>query len=302
VVNRPPRRTRLKLTRRAAASRQRRYEVMKSKLRLVVAFALAAATLAPTLTFAQKQRKSDAQKQAPKTEATERLEPDDKSTVRQDVPEEVLANRREQMKEDSDAEIPYYNNFLTTYRLGPEDVISISVFGLDKYSRTGITIPPDGKINYWFARDGIFVAGKTTQQVEDEITKILDEYIIEPKVNVTLDKAMSARYGVIGDVARPGILPMSRRLSVYEAIAEAGGILPTGDKRKVFVLHLGADRTLHPIPVDIAAIEKGRLADNYFLRPGDSVVVPGNRYKTFLKITQALPILNFARIFTTGGW
>jgi polysaccharide export outer membrane protein len=275
---------------------------MKSKLRFVVAFALATATLAPTWTFAQKQKKSDAQKQAPKTEATERLEPDDKTEVRQDVPEEVLANRREQMNEDSDAEIPYYNNFLTTYRLGPEDVISVSVFGLDKYSKTGITVPPDGRIDYYFIPEGLHVAGKTTQQVAAEIKQHLDEYIIDPKVTVSLDKAMSARYGVIGDVARPGIMPMSRRLSVYEAITEAGGILPTGDKRKVFVLHLGADRTLHPIPVDIAAIEKGKLADNYFLRPGDSVVVPGNRYKTFQKIMQALPILSFARIFTTGGW
>ncbi|HZT58821.1 MAG TPA: polysaccharide biosynthesis/export family protein [Pyrinomonadaceae bacterium] len=275
---------------------------MKSKLRFVVAFALAVATLAPTLTFAQKQKKSDEQKQAPKTEATERLEPDDKSTVRQDVPEEVLANRREQMNEDADAEIPYYNNFMTTYRLGPEDVISISVFGLDKYSKTGITVPPDGRIDYYFIPEGLHVAGKTTQQVAEEITKHLDEYIIDPKVTVSLDKAMSARYGIVGDVARPGIMPMSRRLSVYEAIVEAGGVLPTGDKHKVFVVHLGPDRMLQQIPVDIAAIERGKAADNYFLRPGDSIVVPGNRYKTFQKIMQALPILSFARIFAGGGF
>ena len=217
----------------------------------------------------------------------------------------MLANRREQLSEAADAEIPYYNNFLTSYLLGPEDVISIKVFGggyLEKYSMLNVTVPPDGRVDYYFIPEGLSVAGKTTRQVAADITKCLDEYIIDPKVTVSLDKAMSARYGVIGDVARPGIMPMSRRLSVYEAIAEAGGILPTGDKRKVFVLHLGADRTLHPIPVDIAAIEKGKLADNYFLRPGDSVVVPGNRYKTFQKIMQALPILSFARIFTTGGW
>jgi polysaccharide export outer membrane protein len=275
---------------------------MKSKLRFIPVAALALAMLAPQAALARRQKKGDQQKPAPKTDASERLEPDDKGAVREDVPQTVVANRREQMNEDADAEIPYYNNFLTSYRLGPEDVISISVFGLDKYSKTGITIPPDGRINYWFARDGIFVAGKTTQQVEDEITKLLDEYVIDPKVNVSLDKAMSARYGVIGDVAKPGIMTMTRRLSVYEAIAEAGGILNTGDKHKVFVLHLGADRTLKQIPVDIAAIERGKAADSYFLSPGDSVVVPGNRYKTFQKWMQVLPILNFARIFTGTGW
>jgi len=275
---------------------------MKSKLRFAAAVALALATLAPAATLAQKQKKADAQKPEPKTEANERLEPDDKSAVRRDVPEEVLANRREQMSEDADAEIPYYNNFMTTYRLGPEDVISVSVFGLDKYSKTNITVPPDGRIDYYFIPEGLHVAGKTTQQVAEEIKQHLDEYIIDPKVTVSLDKAVSARYGVIGDVARPGIMTMSRRLSVYEAITEAGGVLPTGDKRKVFVLHLGADRMLQPIPVDIAAIERGKAADNYFLRPGDSIVVPGNRYKTFQKIMQALPILSFARIFAGGGF
>jgi protein involved in polysaccharide export with SLBB domain len=254
------------------------------------------------LAHKQKQKKSE-QKPTPvqKTEAGERLEPDDASRTPTDVPEEVLANRRERLGEDSDAEIPYYNNFFTTYRLGPEDVISVSVFDLPKYSKTGITIPPDGRIDYFFVPEGLNVAGKTTRQVADEITKHLDEYIIDPKVTVSLDKAMSMHYGVVGDVAKPGISIMSRRLSVYEALNEAGGVLPTGDKKKVVVLHWNADRTMRTIPIDVAAIEKGKAADNYFLSPGDQIVVPGNRFKSVQKVLSLLPVLSFARIFT-GGW
>ncbi|MGB8508833.1 MAG: polysaccharide biosynthesis/export family protein [Pyrinomonadaceae bacterium] len=232
--------------------------------------------------------------------AGERLEPDDTNVTRTDVPEETLANRRERMNEDADAEVPYYNNFLTSYRIGPEDVISINVFGLDRYTKANITVPPDGRVDYFFIRDGLHVAGKTTQQVADEITQHLDEYIIDPKVTVSLDKAVSARYGVIGDVAKPGIGVMSRRLSVYEAVSEAGGVLPTGDKKRVVVMHWTADRTMKLIPVDIAAIEKGKSQDNYFLVPGDQVFVPGNRYKTVKKVLDLLPILSFARIFTGG--
>ncbi|MDT5294435.1 MAG: polysaccharide biosynthesis/export protein [Acidobacteriota bacterium] len=275
---------------------------MKSHPRIAAALVIALLMLAPTFALAQKQKKNEkpAQKSAQKTGAGERLEPDDKGTVRADVPEEVLANRRERMNEDADAEIPYYNNFLTAYRLGPEDIISVSVFGLDKYSKTGITVPPDGRIDYYFVRDGLHVAGKTTQQVADEIAQHLDEYIIDPKVTVSLDKAMSMRYGVIGDVAKPGIMIMARRLSVYEALSEAGGVLPTGDKKKVTVLHWNADRTLTTIPVNISAIEKGQAADNYFLSPGDQVFVPGNRFKTVQKVLSLLPVLSFARIFTGG--
>jgi hypothetical protein len=69
----------------------------------------------------------------------------------------------------------------------------------------------------------------------------------------------------------------------------------------VVVLHWNADRTMQQIPVNVAAIEKGIVADNYFLRPGDQVFVPGNRWKTVDKILKALPVISFARIFT-GGW
>ena len=279
---------------------------MKPKTRLValLSLALTMCAHAPAQAQAQKDKKAvDAQQPQQQKPAAvkpgERLEPDDQTPARTDVPEQIQANRREQMSEESDSEVPYYNNFLTSYKLGPEDVISVTVFGLEKYSRANITIPPDGRIDYYMIRGGLHVAGKTREQVEEEITQHLDEYIIDPKVTVTLEKAMSARYAVIGDVAQPGIRPMTRRLSVYEAVSEAGGVLPTG-KSQVVVLHWNADRMLKTTTVDLAAIRKGRAADNYFLRPGDQVFVPGNRWKTVEAVLKLAPILSFARIFTGG--
>lgn len=271
---------------------------MKSNQRIAAALSLALLVLATAAApaLAQKEQK-DAQRRPP---AGERLEPDDRSVARPGVPEEVLANRRERMDEAAAAEIPYYNNFLTTYRLGPEDVISVTVFDLPKYSKSGIVIPPDGQIDYFFIRDGLHVAGKTRQQVADEIAHHLDEYIIDPKVTVTLEKSMSMRYGVVGDVAQPGVRVMSRRLSVVEALNEAGGVLGTGNKKKVVVLHWDADRMIKQIPIDVSAIEKGKAADNYFLSPGDQIFVPGNRWKRVESIIKLAPILSFARIFTGG--
>jgi polysaccharide export outer membrane protein len=269
---------------------------MKSQPTVAAAFLLALLAVAPAPSPAQEPKKDAPQK----SQAGERLEPDDKREVRTDVPEKALANRVEQMDEDAQAEIPYYNNFLSSYRLGPEDVISVSVFDLPKYSKSGVTVPPDGRIDYYLVRGGIQVAGKTTQQVADEIAHHLDEYIIDPKVTVSLEKAMSARYGVLGDVAQPGVRIMTRRVSVYEALTEAGGVLRTGNNKKVTVLQWGADRTLKPIVIDVAAIEKGKAPDNYFLRPGDQIFVPGNRWKTVDAIMKALPVISFARIFPGG--
>jgi protein involved in polysaccharide export with SLBB domain len=208
-------------------------------------------------------------------------------------------NRTDPTSEEA-AIVPYYNNFFTTYRLGPEDVISVNVFAQERYSKQGIMIPPSGRIYLALIPEGIFVNGKTVDQVSELIKKRYDEYIIEPQVSVSLDRAGSYRYSVVGDVGQPGIRLMTRRLSVTEAIAEAGGILQTGNKSKVYVLRKQANGTLQPIPVNVSAIYKGQAPDAVYLIPGDQVIVPGNKWKTFDKITSFLPVLSFARIFTGG--
>jgi polysaccharide biosynthesis/export protein len=238
-------------------------------------------------------------KKPPVTTGGDRLEPDDNSRTPADVPQDTQANRQEQLSEEA-AVIPYYNNFFSTYRLGPEDVISVSVFGQERYSRSAITVPPSGRIALALIPGGVFVNGKTVEQVSEEIKKRYDEYIIDPQVTVSLDKAASYRYSIIGDVAQPGIRLMSHRMTVTEAIAEAGGVLPTGDRSKIVVLRRQADGALQPIAVNVSAIYKGRAPDNTYLVPGDQIMVPGNKFKTFQKIMSLTSVLSFARIFTGG--
>ena len=225
------------------------------------------------------------------------VEPGQAKPTPSDVSQDTQPNRQEQGSEEN-AVVSYYNNFFNTYRLGPEDVISVTVFGQDRYSRSGITIPPSGRISLALIPGGLFVNGKTTEDVEQLIKKRYDEYIIDPQVTVSLDKASSYRYSIIGDIAQPGIKLMSRRLSVTEAIAEAGGVLPTGNKSKVVVLRKQANGILAPIPVDVSAIYKGRTPDSTYLIPGDQIVVPGNKLKTFQKIMSMVQVIGFARIFT----
>lgn len=280
---------------------------------LALAGLLLSGSASVNLLVGQEDQKKSEQKTRPRTTTTtaspgtakgaagERLEPDDQSAPpRADVPVETLANRRESLSEEEAAVVPYYNNFMATYRLGPEDVISITVFNLDRYSKAGIIVPPDAVISHPLIPEGVFVGGKTTKQVADEITKRLDEYVIDPKVTVSLDKAQSAVFWVVGDVAQPGIRPMSRRLSVTEALALSGGVLDSGDKKKVMVMRRQANGFLQPTIINVAAIEKGKLADNYFLNPGDQVIVPGNRMKSVQKILGLLPVISFFRIFTGG--
>jgi polysaccharide export outer membrane protein len=257
---------------------------------------------------AQNDPQKDPQKTQPRTEAKsqdkknqkpsangDRLEPDETPRPT-DVPDDVVANRQERLSEE-EAVNPYYNNFFTSYRLGPEDVISVDVFNQERYSRKNITVPPSGRISLSLIPGGVFVNGKTVEQVAATITKAYDEYIIDPQVTVSLEKASSYRYSIIGDVGQPGIRLMSHRMTVTEAIAEAGGVLGTGDKSKIVVLRRQADGHLAQLPVNVSAIYKGRAPDTLYLVPGDQIVVPGNKLKKIQQILGFSQVLSFARVF-----
>ncbi|HWN10649.1 MAG TPA: polysaccharide biosynthesis/export family protein [Pyrinomonadaceae bacterium] len=225
--------------------------------------------------------------------------PEAKDSLKKQTGDPAQDNRHEQASEEA-AIIPYYNNFFNTYRLGPEDIISVNVFGQDRYSRTGITVPPSGRVSLALIPGGIFVNGKTVEEVAEAITRKYDEFIIDPQVSVSLDKASSYRYSVVGDVAQPGIRLMNRRLTVTEALSEAGGVLSTGNRSKVVVLRRQANGNLEPIAVNVSAIYKGKAPDTTYLVPGDQILVPGNKLKSLQKIMTFFPVLNFARIFTGG--
>lgn len=249
------------------------------------------------------QTQNDPQKARPRTTAQEqkkpvngdRIEPDDTTRTPVDAMD-VQANRQEQMSEAAAVD-PYYNNFFNTYRLGPEDVISVDVFNQERYSRKGITIPPSGRISLSLIPGGVFVNGKTVEEVAEIITKKYDEYIIDPQVTVSLEKASSYRYSIIGDVGAPGVRLMNHRMTVTEAIAEAGGVLGTGDKSKVIVLRRQANGQLAQIPVNVSAIYKGKTPDTTYLVPGDQIIVPGNKLKKIREILGFANVLSFARIF-----
>lgn len=179
---------------------------------------------------------------------------------------------------EDDAILPYYDNYLKEYRLGPSDVITVEVFGqCPDYCKAGITVPPNARISYPLVPGGIFVAGRTVEQVAAEVTKKLNEYIIDPKVTVTLDKAVSTRYSVMGKVVSPGVRAMDRKISVYEAILDAGGVAKGGDKKKAYIVSYAPDGHLTKREVSISDMESGKMAMVY-LNPGDQVFVPGKGF------------------------
>ncbi len=208
--------------------------------------------------------------------------------------EERNALRREDSSEAEAAILPYINNFYVTLRLGPEDIITVDVFDQPLYTRSNITVPPNGKINYPLIGQ-IMVAGRTTDEIEKEITERLIEYIIDPKVTVQVNQVHSLKFLVVGNVNAPGIYEMQRRMTVTEGIARAGYFSRYGKSSEVTILRNQPGSQPVPIKVNVKEIEKGS-AEDVFLVPGDMVVIPSNAQKAIDRIINIIYVAAWTRV------
>lgn len=158
------------------------------------------------------------------------------------------------------------------YRVGLEDVLDVSVWRDAELSRT-VPVRPDGFISLPLAGE-IQAAGKTAKELEAIIKEKLGPYLQEPRVTVIVREVNSPRVYVTGEVMRPGGYPLRGRVSVLQAIALAGGFSDFAEPGRIVVIRSARDGEAIPVNYDdlVDASAKERL--DFFLMPGDTVVVP----------------------------
>lgn len=108
------------------------------------------------------------------------------------------------------------------YKLGPEDVISVTVARHPEFSGD-FYIPADGVVN--LPSVGRMTAGgKTLEELTNEVASRLRERLREPEVTISLRTARMQRVYVLGAVNNPGPYDMKPGWRVTESIAAAGGL------------------------------------------------------------------------------
>lgn len=188
---------------------------------------------------------------------------------------------------------PMYRNFYDTYRLGPGDVLALRVAGQPDYTVERAKVSPVGRVYHPLLGD-VEVAGLTVGQVLERFSKDLDEYLLKPKVSVELVEANSAKIGVLGEVRAPGIVVMTKPMTVMEAINAAGGFAETGSKSDVSLLRPSGGRLVETrINVKRLLEGKSSLEEDLTLRAGDTVVVRGNARKKIANITALIGFAQF---------
>jgi polysaccharide export outer membrane protein len=158
------------------------------------------------------------------------------------------------------------------YRIGPEDVLEISVWKEEGLKKE-VLVRPDGGISFPLAGD-IQAAGKTATEIEQEIAGRIQKFIPDPVVSVAVLKVVGNKVYVIGKVNKPGEFVAGRYVDVLQALSMAGGLTPfaASDDIKVLRKENGKDIVL---PFHYSQVQKGEgLEQNITLQAGDVVVVP----------------------------
>jgi polysaccharide biosynthesis/export protein len=162
---------------------------------------------------------------------------------------------------------------LGDYRLHAGDKLDVSVWKELEMQKPAIIVRPDGKFSFPLAGD-IVAAGRTAEDVRQDIENRLKKYISEPVVTVTVVEAGGNVTYVIGQVAKPGVFIMNPAIDVMQALSLAGGTTPFAKLDNIVVIRKTAQgqRTL---PFHYEQVSSGRaLEQNIELESGDVVVVP----------------------------
>jgi polysaccharide export outer membrane protein len=156
------------------------------------------------------------------------------------------------------------------YRIGPEDLLEIQVYGVDQLARTVrvnsfgiVTLPLIGATT---------LGGMTSQEAERFIArKFAENYLQDPQVSVFIKEYTNQRVTLEGAVAKPGVYPLRGETTLLRALAIAGGQGNLSDLSNVVVYRTDASGLRSSQVYDLEMIRRGEAADPMIVN--DDVIV-----------------------------
>lgn len=175
------------------------------------------------------------------------------------------------------------------YRIGPKDLLEITVFGLPELSQI-VRVTEDGSITMSLL-GRVEVSGLTAQELEKKLASILDkQYTKDARVTVFIREYQ--KISVIGAVGRPGMYELVGPTTLLQIIAQAGGLTAQA-MNELYIYRHGADGKQERIAIRIEDLMINGDQDlNIELRPKDVVTVP---------IDQMLNVFVYGEVNTPGA-
>lgn len=173
------------------------------------------------------------------------------------------------------------------YRLQVGDQLAIRLM-LNPELNEDITVRPDGRISTTLA-ESTPAAGLTPEELAASLRKQYGRELRQPRLNVVVRSFAPTRVYVAGEVLAPGeFITVGPTLTTLQAVSRAGGLRPSADPKRVFLIRRGPADVPVVYAVDYAAAMTG--ADpraDVRLAPYDVVYVPRTGvYQTYTWFNQ----------------
>lgn len=176
-----------------------------------------------------------------------------------------------------------------TYRVGPGDVVDVTVFSVDSLSGErqidaagNLTMPLLGPVP---------AAGLSTEELGTKLAQQLGtKYLQDPQVTVSLKTAVARTVTVDGSVGAPGLYPVVDKTTLMKTIAMAKGTSQGANPKKVVVFRQ-IDGQRNAAAFDLTSIRDGVDPDP-IIYANDIVVVDGrDTSPAWSTLLQTVPII-----------
>ncbi len=173
---------------------------------------------------------------------------------------------------------------LQGYRLRNGDQIHVDVFDFPELSKDQVILP-DGTINVLYV-GAIRAAGKTPDQLSEELVSRLSGVVRKPIVSVSVAGTRPLKVNVVGEVGRPGPQifggqqtgggkgAAAAQETITGALSLAGGVTPLADMRHITLIRQKGDGSTEKIDVDFwQALQSGDFSKDLPLTDGDTIKI-----------------------------
>ena len=160
------------------------------------------------------------------------------------------------------------------YVLNANDAIAVEVFG-EEDLRTSGRLNPEGNLSLPLL-GSIHLAGLTLTQAVSKLTELYGrDYLVNPRVNVSLVSYVKRRFSILGQVSHPGSFEMPEGsqggIDILEAIALAGGYTRIASPERITVRRQSASGD-QIFKVNAKRFTKGK-GGGFLIEPGDTINV-----------------------------
>jgi polysaccharide export outer membrane protein len=170
------------------------------------------------------------------------------------------------------------------YRLGPRDVVAVSVWGHPELGGK-FTLAADGNLSLPLV-GALKASDRTVPELQADVTaRFADGYLRNPRVIVEIERYVSQRVFVMGEVRTPGPVGLTGTMTLLEALARAGSfteqaggdlqvLRPATNQTDDSPTSPGQSNISELARLSVQQLRRGASGANILLHNGDTVFVP----------------------------